>query len=266
MWIQKAQTILFVATFVAGSCLQRIRPAAAPRPPRRHAARNLALWASFLAISSALGALSALLLVRARAAGWGLLVAARAPSWLALVAGVLIVDATGFALHALSHRLPILWRLHEVHHADPALDITSTYRLHPIEIVVRWALSTPILIAAGVPPLAPALHVLYFCVAEQLLHAAVAWPPGVERVVSLVLVTPGAHRMHHDRRHPTANFGIGLSIWDRLAGTWRADDGRARSFGVEGRDTAESQTLAGMLRLPFTAPLTWRAGDRRTAR
>ena len=189
--------------------------------------------------------------------GWGLFNLLTLPFWFEIVAAVLLLDLAIYLQHILMHRVPLLWRLHRVHHADLDIDLTTGSRFHTIEIIVSMLIKGVVILLLG-----PALiAVLVF---EVLLngmaifnHANVSLPPAVERVVRYLLVTPDMHRVHHStvKRETDSNYGFNLSIWDRMFGTYidQPEMGHDRmTIGIaEFRDARQVDQLPGMLALPF---------------
>lgn len=188
--------------------------------------------------------------------GWGLLPALGAPFWLAFVVSVLVLDVAIWAQHLIFHKVPILWRLHRVHHADRDVDVSTGFRFHPLEIALSMLIKIGLVYLLG----APAAAVLAF---EVLLngcamfnHANVRLPPRVEAAARWLLITPDLHRIHHSvqRREHDSNYGFSVSWWDRLFGTYTPEPEGGReglSLGLpEWRDDRPSRLLWS-LALPF---------------
>jgi sterol desaturase/sphingolipid hydroxylase (fatty acid hydroxylase superfamily) len=189
--------------------------------------------------------------------GWGLFNLLALPFWLEVVAAVLLLDLAIYLQHLLMHQVPLLWRLHRVHHADLDIDLTTGSRFHTIEIIASMLIKGVVILLLG-----PALiAVLVF---EVLLngmaifnHANVSLPAPVERAVRYLFVTPDMHRVHHSvvKSETNSNYGFNLSIWDRIFGTYidQPDKGHDEmSIGlVEFRDPRQVERLPGMLALPF---------------
>jgi sterol desaturase/sphingolipid hydroxylase (fatty acid hydroxylase superfamily) len=189
--------------------------------------------------------------------GWGLFNLLTLPFWVEIVAAVVLLDLAIYLQHILMHRVPLLWRLHRVHHADLDIDLTTGSRFHTIEIIVSMLIKGVVILLLG-----PALiSVLVF---EVLLngmaifnHANVSLPPAVERVVRYLLVTPDMHRVHHStvKRETNSNYGFNLSIWDRMFSTYidQPEMGHDKmTIGIaEFRDAKQVDQLPGMLALPF---------------
>jgi sterol desaturase/sphingolipid hydroxylase (fatty acid hydroxylase superfamily) len=168
-----------------------------------------------------------------------------------------VLDLAIYLQHALMHRVPLLWRLHRVHHADLDIDLTTGSRFHTIEIIGSMLIKWGVILLLG-----PAL--LAVLVFEVLLngmaifnHANVSLPPAVDRVVRYLLVTPDMHRVHHStvKRETDSNYGFNLSIWDRVFRTYidQPEMGHDQmTIGItEFRDAKQVDQLPGMLALPF---------------
>jgi sterol desaturase/sphingolipid hydroxylase (fatty acid hydroxylase superfamily) len=191
------------------------------------------------------------------ASGWGLFNRVDLPYWLEVLLAVLLLDLAIYLQHRLMHRVPLLWRLHRVHHADLDIDMTTGSRFHTLEIIVSMLIKWAVIFLLG-PAL---LAVLIF---ETLLngmavfnHANIRLPGTIDRLLRLLLITPDVHRVHHSiLRHETnSNYGFNLSIWDRAFGTYidQPEKGHtAMTIGIpEFRDPEQVDKLRGMLTLPF---------------
>ncbi|MFN3614567.1 MAG: sterol desaturase family protein [Rubrimonas sp.] len=158
----------------------------------------------------------------AQAQGWGLFNVLGAPFWLAFVLTLLAMDFAIWAQHLISHKVPALWRLHQVHHADPDIDVTTAIRFHPVEIALSMVLKIGLVYALGAPAAAVVAFEIILNGMAMFNHANIRLSPGVDRWLRLVVVTPDMHRVHHSvhRHEHDANYGFNLSIWDRLFGVY----------------------------------------------
>lgn len=156
--------------------------------------------------------------------GWGLFNQAGVPGWLAFALCFLLLDLAIWSQHVLFHKLPLLWRMHRMHHADLDLDVTSGLRFHPGEILLSMVIKLIIVVLLG----APVSAVIAF---EIALNATAMWnhsnfrlPPFLDRLLRLFVVTPDMHRVHHSwrRAETDSNYGFNFPWWDRLFGTYRA--------------------------------------------
>lgn len=190
-------------------------------------------------------------------AGWGLFNHVQMPFVPVLVLSVLLMDLARYGQHYLLHRVPLLWRIHRVHHADPDLDVTTSLRFHPIETIVGVLTDALTIVAFGVPALAVVLYRLARVTASTIVHGNVNIPPKLEKVLRFVLVTPDLHRIHHSVQEDEqrCNLSGGLSWWDYLFGTYvatPASDYRTMQLGLSGYSDAKSSSLRATLMDPFT--------------
>ena len=155
--------------------------------------------------------------------GWGVFNLLAAPYWLAAVLGFLLLDLVIYTQHVLFHHIPVLWRLHRMHHADLDFDVTTGLRFHPIEILISIFIKIGIVIALGIPAIAVLAFEVALNATSMFNHSNVTMPPWLDRSVRLVVVTPDMHHVHHSiKRYETdSNFGFNLPWWDWLFGTYR---------------------------------------------
>jgi len=155
--------------------------------------------------------------------GWGLLNITPWPAWLEGLAGFLMLDLAIYAQHVAFHKVPMLWRLHRMHHADLDIDVSTGLRFHPIEIVLSLLIKIAVVVVVGVPAVAVIAFEVVLNATSMFNHSNAAMPLWLDRIVRLLVVTPDMHRVHHSiRRHETdSNFGFNLPWWDRLFGTYR---------------------------------------------
>ncbi len=158
----------------------------------------------------------------AEVSGFGLLNQLAAPYWLAVLISFVVLDFAVWLSHLLCHKIPLLWRVHRMHHADRDIDVTTGTRFHPIESVASMVWKAGWVALLG----APAASVLLF---ETVLngtamfnHSNTKLPLRVDRMLRLVLVTPDMHRVHHSciHRETDSNYGFNMPWWDRLFCTY----------------------------------------------
>lgn len=192
-------------------------------------------------------------------AGVGLMNQAPPPLAVAIVATVALRSLAVYLAHRASHRLPLLWRVHRIHHADTSLDLSTALRNHPLELafIVPWIAA--VTIAFGLH--APTLFVFEAASLAFALwnHANLDVPARLDSSLRLAFVTPAMHLVHHSaRREETdSNYGDMLSIWDRLFGTYRVldrDQLRAMRIGLGEAFDPGAASLVEQLRLPFLNP------------
>jgi sterol desaturase/sphingolipid hydroxylase (fatty acid hydroxylase superfamily) len=157
--------------------------------------------------------------------GWGLLNITPWPAWLEILLGFLVLDLAIYAQHWAFHKVPALWRLHRMHHADLDIDVSTGLRFHPIEIVLSMLIKMAVVVLIGVPAVAVVAFEVVLNATSMFNHSNAAMPLWLDRIVRLIVVTPDMHRVHHSiRRHETdSNFGFNLPWWDRVFGTYRPE-------------------------------------------
>ncbi len=153
-----------------------------------------------------------------------------------MVTGVVAMDLAIYLQHRVFHYVPVLWRLHRVHHADLDVDVTTGARFHPLEILMSLGIKFVVIVSLGAPN--------------------VRLPQAVERVLRWFIVTPDMHRVHHSilRRETDSNFGFNLPWWDRLFGTYRGQPEAGHegmTLGIEQFRDPKELRLDRMLTQPF---------------
>jgi sterol desaturase/sphingolipid hydroxylase (fatty acid hydroxylase superfamily) len=151
---------------------------------------------------------------------------------------IIVLDALAYAQHRLLHRVDILWRFHAVHHSDPEVDVTTTFRHHPVEAIFNGALVGGVVLAIGFSPAEIVAYTWVVFFIELLAHANLALPSWFGAVLGKIIVTPEFHHLHHSRSNAeaNANFGQAFSVWDTLFGTARvrsSEDPSRFEFGLD---------------------------------
>ena len=162
------------------------------------------------------------LLVEAR--GWGLLNNVLLPAAAEVGIALVLLDLVIYGQHVLFHAVPLLWRLHRVHHSDLEFDVTTGVRFHPVEIILSMMIKFAAVAVLGAAALAVMLFEIMLNTATMFNHSNIALPHSADRLLRLLLVTPDMHRVHHSilARETHSNFGFNLAWWDRIFGTYRA--------------------------------------------
>ena len=196
------------------------------------------------------------LAIQVERSGGGLFGVLDAPRWLEFALAVLLLDLAIYWQHRLHHRIPVLWRLHRVHHSDLAFDVTTGIRFHPLEIAVSMALKLGLVWLLGPSPAAVVVFELLLSLGSLFTHADFALPAHVDRRLRALLVTPSMHRIHHSvRREETdSNYGFHLSLWDRLFRSYRAAPLQPESsmpIGLPAFRQPEDQRLSALLLQPL---------------
>ncbi|MEX0731265.1 MAG: sterol desaturase family protein [Aquisalimonadaceae bacterium] len=156
--------------------------------------------------------------------GLGLFNAVSSPALVAVVVSVVVLDLAIYLQHVLFHAVPVLWRLHRMHHADLEFDVSTGLRFHPIEILLSMAIKFAVIALLGPPAFAVLIFEVLLNATSMFNHSNVRIPLAVDRVLRWFVVTPDMHRVHHSilRRETNSNYGFNVPWWDRLFGTYRA--------------------------------------------
>ncbi len=187
--------------------------------------------------------------------GWGVLNILGLPVIVEFLLAILILDFAIWFQHLITHKIPVLWRLHRVHHADRDIDVTTALRFHPVEIGLSMLLKIALVYALGPSAIAVIIFEILLNGTAMFNHANIRLPLGLDSVVRSVLVTPDMHRVHHSvhRDEHDSNYGFSLVFWDRLFGTYVAQprDGHADMvIGLKWQDDRPSNILWALF-LPF---------------
>lgn len=178
------------------------------------------------------------------------------PPVIAGIASFILLDFAVWLEHVASHKIPLLWRIHRMHHADNGFDVTTGLRFHPLEILLSMVWKAGIVVALG----APVLWVLIFEIVlngtSMFNHSNVRLPLGLDRLLRRVLVTPDMHRVHHSSipDETDSNYGFNFPFWDRLFGTYVPQPRRgheAMEIGLSEYRGVLTAKLGWMLALPF---------------
>ena len=191
--------------------------------------------------------------------GWGLLNAFALPFWPAFVLSLIALDFVIYLQHVMFHAVPLLWRLHRVHHADADFDVTTGARFHPIEILLSMLIKFAVIAVLGAPAAAVLVFEVLLNATAMFNHANLRLSAALDRVLRWILVTPEMHRIHHSMEviETNSNFGFNLPWWDRLCGTYREKarlPQESMAIGVKGLTGGDAAVkLTGLLALPFAA-------------
>jgi sterol desaturase/sphingolipid hydroxylase (fatty acid hydroxylase superfamily) len=240
-------------------------------PNRKSPVANTKRWVSnfFLVFC---GALVGRLLVPAGLAfvalfanenSFGLLNLIALPHWVAIIVAMILLDALIYWQHRIFHRVPILWRLHRVHHADPHLDASTGLRFHPVEIALSLGVKGLGILLLGVPVEAILLFEIVLNGSAIFNHSNIRLPAWLEKPLRTIIVTQAMHRIHHSQKvsETDSNFGFCLSIWDRLFLSYcneaKAGDKDIKLGLKEYTREADNTGIGTVLMMPFKAvPLT----------
>ena len=174
----------------------------------------------------------------------------------ATMLSIVLLDLIIYGQHRLFHRVPLLWRLHQVHHADQDIDVSTGLRFHPIEILISMLIKFASVILLGAPVAAVVLFEVILNGMAMFNHGNIHLPKWLDAALRLLIVTPDMHRVHHSVLiHETnSNYGFNISLWDRLFGSYHAqpDQGHQKmTIGLKPLLNQPTHSILWMLRLPF---------------
>ncbi len=261
--ILNQQAAIRLASFFLILLAMGIWEALAPRRERR--LTRVARWPHNLGI-----VLFNILLVRAlfpmtavtmafyaQSRGWGVLSGVPIAPWILVPLCVVVLDLAIYLQHVMFHAVPLLWRVHRMHHADLDFDVTTGARFHPVEILLSMVIKFAVIIVLGPPAIAVLAFEVILNATSMFNHSNARMPLALDAVLRCFLVTPDMHRVHHsvEDDETNSNFGFSLPWWDRLFGTYRAQPRaghEAMTIGIRGFSEARvCDRLPGMLMIPF---------------
>jgi sterol desaturase/sphingolipid hydroxylase (fatty acid hydroxylase superfamily) len=248
----------FLLAFGAFAIWETFRPrrALSTAMPRRWA-KHAVLWFLSSASAGLIYRVSAVLVAAAASSSrYGLLNGDRLPLWLRCLLAVLLLDLIRYGQHLLYHKAFWLWRIHQVHHADPDFDWSTGLRFHPVEVLFSQGIYLAVIAAVAPPPVAVLALELVESAVNFFVHANVALPAALESRLRWLMVTGDIHRIHHSTEiaEQNANFGVVFSFWDRLFGTYVPEPAAGQDnivLGLSEIARKRDLSLSSLLLLPF---------------
>lgn len=188
--------------------------------------------------------------------GWGLLSRLALPFYIDIIISFLVLDLAIYWQHVASHKIPVLWRFHKVHHADRDIDVTTGFRFHPIEAGLSMLYKCFIILIFGPIVTAVILFEIILNASAMFNHANVKLPLHLDKYLRFIIVTPDFHRVHHSTipNETNSNYGFFVSIWDRLFKTYTAQPKYGHTdmhIGLNKHQDAQPGTIRWSLIAPF---------------
>jgi sterol desaturase/sphingolipid hydroxylase (fatty acid hydroxylase superfamily) len=201
----------------------------------------------------------------AQSRGWGLLYLVEWPWWLEVFIAVLAFDLAIYLQHVMFHAVPVLWRLHMVHHADLDFDVSTGLRFHTLEIILSALIKLAVVVVLGPSAIAVVIFEVLLNATAMFSHSNVRLPSWIDRKLRWLVVTPDMHRVHHSiiPRETNSNFGFNLSCWDYLLGTYLAQPTNGHERMVIGIEDVRDERIADRLPRMLMLPFDWRLSRRR---
>ncbi len=185
---------------------------------------------------------------------WGLLKRLPLPAWVEIPLAAVLLDYTLYLWHVATHRVDFLWRFHRVHHVDLDMDASTALRFHFGELALSTVLRAAQVVGFGVSPRALSIWQTALLLEILFHHSNVELPAALERRLACWIVTPRLHGIHHSTvaGEMDSNWSSGLTVWDRLHGTFRGRSAEIEIGLPEIRDPRDV-TLPKILAMPFAA-------------
>lgn len=187
------------------------------------------------------------------------------PSWVELIVSFLLMDLAFYYWHIANHRIPFLWRFHNVHHVDPELDVSTAFRFHFGEVALSSIFTVIQISLIGISAWAYAIYQIAFQLEVLFHHSNLRLPIRFERLLNRLVVTPRMHGIHHSQvqRENNSNFGTVFSWWDRLHRTLGLNIPQSEILiGIPGYSLPEDNTVVNALVMPFRKQRDyWRKPD-----
>jgi sterol desaturase/sphingolipid hydroxylase (fatty acid hydroxylase superfamily) len=177
------------------------------------------------------------------------------PVWGIVIFGIFSMDFFGgWLVHITEHKVPLLWRIHLLHHTDTNVDVTSGLRHHPFEAFFRWIFFSMGILLMGLPIYAVMIAQTIMSMFTMFTHANINLPGWLDKAMSYILISPNMHKVHHHYKQPytDSNYGTAFSIWDRLFGTYTYLDPRQITYGLDKYyDMEKDEDFMSLIKSPF---------------
>jgi len=187
------------------------------------------------------------------------------PKWGGIVLSFLLMDLSFYWWHMANHRIRLLWRFHNVHHVDPDLDVSTSFRFHFVEIAYSSVFRVVQVLVIGIAPLTYVIYETVFTIETMFHHSNVRLPVGFERWLNKIVVTPRMHGIHHSAvsQETNSNYSVIFSWWDRLHRSLVLNvPQRSIRIGVPGYQEKQDNRFWNLLKMPFIGQKEyWRFSD-----
>jgi sterol desaturase/sphingolipid hydroxylase (fatty acid hydroxylase superfamily) len=249
------QPLILISMLVLMYCVENFFPYLNPPfDKKKHYRRNFTISLVSFLLNAVVGTLVVIVVELTAKNHWGLLNHLALPLTIKLVTAVLLFDFLGYLGHNLAHKIPFLWRFHRIHHSDSHLNVSSSLRFHPVDVIYAQGISQCVIVVLiGMPV---AAFVIYGSIAIPLLilqHSNVRFPKRFEQVVSLVFSTPGWHKIHHssNQKETDSHYGDVFTFWDRIFGTWGKKQPHEIEYGLAEFNQDKHHRVGHLLVSPF---------------
>ena len=176
------------------------------------------------------------------------------PEFLIIILSILIIDFIYYVTHRLHHRIPLLWRLHRLHHSDTQINAQTTLLHHPLELVTNNLFVILGAVMLGLPTIALFYYGIILGLHSAFTHIEFAIPPKLERYMRWFFITPNYHHRHHAKalKISNTNFGMLFVYWDWLFKTALFNDDKdSNDYGIQLKEMPIRITLWHYLTNPL---------------
>lgn len=171
-----------------------------------------------------------------------------------ILISVLALDFSSWLVHLVMHKVPVLWLYHIIHHSDNNVDATTGLRHHPGDSILRGIFFLLFIFISGAPMYGVMIFQTLAVISTAFSHANIALPPGIDKIISYVFVSPNMHKVHHHWKQPytDSNYGNIFSVWDRALGTFKKLDPKKIRYGLDRYyPNSEDENFWMLLSRPF---------------
>jgi len=224
----------------------------------RHAGVNLVFFSTSLIINILFGIATVGVFLWTSQIEFGLFYLVSLPVWVELLLAVMILDFVAqYVAHYLLHRIAWMWKFHLVHHSDTKVDATTGTRHHPGDYFIRELFALATILITGMPLAFYVIYRIASILFTYFSHANISLPVWMDKMISIVFITPNMHKFHHHYERPwtDSNFGNIFSFWDRIFGTLVYGDPKQVQYGVDVVESSKSEDLLYQFKLPFDSSI-----------
>lgn len=175
--------------------------------------------------------------------------------WLKVVLGILVLDFVIYMWHLINHEIPLFWRFHRIHHSDMFMDVSTANRFHLGELLLSGLVRLAVIYTFGLPVVSYLLFEMLVNLSIQFHHSSIKISPAFEKLWQVLFVPPSMHRIHHSVKikERDSNYGVILSIWDRMLGTLTTGTDQDKIItGIGSHRDFDKLGLVHLFIMPFT--------------
>jgi sterol desaturase/sphingolipid hydroxylase (fatty acid hydroxylase superfamily) len=220
----------------------------------RHASVNFIFTLIHLIIHTGLAVLIVMLSDWCLHNGFGLVYWFNAGTLMVIIIGVLSLDFSSWLVHFVMHKSKTLWRFHLIHHSDNNVDVTTGLRHHPGDSLLRGIFFMLLIFISGAPMYSVMIYQTLVVISTAFTHANISLPRRLDKALSVIVVSPNMHKVHHHWKQPytDSNYGAVFSFWDRLLGTFMKLEPKDIRYGLDRYYPNErDEDFIGLIKKPF---------------